>query len=425
MKNEEKAQKKPQKATEQATNPMKIEMIELSALKPYENNPRINDEASVELQKSIKTFGFRIPMVITAENVIVCGHTRYKAAKALGMAEVPCIRCEGMTEEQIRAFRIADNKYGELSHWDTSLLASELVALRDLDFGLDTLGFSDTELTDLLNIALDIPEDSANDDEDTEVAIPEDDPVTAPGDIWLLGNHRLICGDSTRADIVERLFAGAKPNLMVTDPPYGVNYDPTRLNCPERSGLVQNDDRDDWQDAYALFPGNVAYVWHASLHSEVVMQNLKNCGFTISSVIIWNKSQFVMGRADYHWKHEPCIYATRGAHNWKGGRDKCTVWDIGVIRNLKEGEWGHGTQKPIECMRRPIENNSDRGDWVYDPFCGSGTTIIAAERTGRRGLGIELDPRYCDAIVRRWEAETGKDAIREADGVRFKDLRSE
>ena len=173
-----------------------------------------------------------------------------------------------------------------------------------------------------------------------------------------------------------------------------------------------------------MFPGNVAYVWAPNTFLDYFMQDLRACGYEISSVIIWNKNEQLLGMGDYHWKHETCIYATRGKHNWKGGRDKTTVWDIPLIMFLKkdEGSWGHGTQKPIECMKRPIENNSDKGDWVYDPFCGSGTTIIAAERTGRKCIACEISPRYCDAIVRRWKSETGGKAVLEGEGISFNEL---
>lgn len=396
-------------------------MRKVDELIPYARNARTHSpEQIAKLAGSIREFGFLNPVVISGDSGILAGHGRVLAAQKLGLDEVPCIMETHLTESQRRAYILADNRLALDAGWDEQMLAIELQELADMDVDLNMLGFYEDELAALRDLGDDEPEADATEDE-TPVEVDEDAPtITQPGDIWLLGEHRLICGDSTDPETVKALLGDDTPNLMVTDPPYGINYEPNATGG--RTGKVLNDDRDDWTAAYKLFPGNIAYIWHAALHTDVIYANLRACGFTLNSLIVWNKSQLVLGRGDYHWKHEPCAYATRGPHNWQGDRTQTTVWDIPVIRCLDEGEWGHGTQKPIECMKRPIENNTEPGEYVYEPFSGSGTTFIAAERTKRRCLGVELSPVYCDTIVRRWQQETGKQARRKADGAAFDDL---
>src|SRR5581483_3966830 len=239
--------------------------------------------------------------------------------------------------------------------------------------------------------------------------------------------HRLVCGDSTNADDVARALNGVAPHLMVTDPPYGVNYDPSWRErfavSPGNlaTGAVLNDDRADWREAWALFPGDVAYVWHGALHARVVAESLQASGFVIRSQIIWDKTRLVIGRGDYHWQHEPCLYCVRSGRtgHWAGGRDQTTVWAVPHRRS----ESGHGTEKPVECMKRPMENNSSPGQAVYEPFCGSGTSIIAAEITSRACHAIELNPAYVDVAIERWQAFTGEAASLEGDGAAFADLK--
>ena len=235
------------------------------------------------------------------------------------------------------------------------------------------------------------------------------------GDVWLLGDHRLVCGDATDPSIVALALAGAVPHLMVTDPPYGVNYDPTWREKLGKAGFavgkVTNDHRADWRDAWALFPGDVAYVWHSALNGHEVRAGLEACRFQVRSHIIWDKGRLIISRGHYHWRHEPCWYAVRKGRtgHWAGDRKQTTIW----LMPHRRSETGHGTQKPLLAMQRPMENNSRVGDAVYDPFVGSGTTIIAAEILGRRCHAIELDPVYVDVAVRRWEAHTGRQAKRE------------
>jgi DNA modification methylase len=245
------------------------------------------------------------------------------------------------------------------------------------------------------------------------------------------GGHRLLCGDSTVATDVERVLADGKPHLMVTDPPYGVNYDPAWRNSVSRTdgapvggralGKVVNDDRADWRDAWALFPGDVAYVWHGGVHAGEVQTSLEVCRFTVRSQIIWAKSQLVISRGHYHAQHEPCFYAVRdgATGHWTGDRKQTTLWQID---KPMRSETGHGTQKPVECMKRPIENNSSPGQAVYEPFSGSGTTIIAAEMTGRAVHAIEVAPVYVDVAVKRWQDFSGRQAVLDGDGRSFDDV---
>lgn len=357
---------------------------------------------------------------------MIAGHGRVLAARRLGLDTVPVIVLRHLSEAQRIAFRIADNKLALNAGWDENLLRLEMLDLQDLNFDIDLLGFSGQELDELF---AEIDKANAMDEEADDAAAPEPpaDPISRPGDLWVLGQHRLLCGSSTVQTDVTRLLGGVVPHLMVTDPPYGVSYDHSwrhdaGVNNSKRVGKVSNDDQADWREAWALFPGDVAYVWHAAIYAKEVAISLEACGFAVRSQIIWNKPRFVLGRGDYHWKHEPCWYVVRKGKtgHWQGDRDKSTVWDIG--NGDDDGATIHGTQKPVDCMRRPIENNSEKGDAVYEPFSGSGTTLIAAERTGRRCFAMELNPQYIDVAIQRWQSITGESAVLESSGLKFSDL---
>jgi DNA modification methylase len=343
-----------------------------------------------------------------------------------------------LTEAQRRAYVIADNKLALNAGWDLDLLKVELGSLQADGFDLGLIGFSGDELVELL---ADSTDGLTDPDEVPEVPV---DPVSVLGDVWLLGRHRIVCGDCTDPLVVDKALAGVKPHLMVTDPPYGVKYDPKwRLEAGVGSfgaatGKVINDDRADWREAWALFPGAVAYVWHAGTFAGAVAESLAACKFKVRAQIVWVKTRHVLSRGHYHHQHEPCFYGVREGQDeswhfvpehevavysvkdgktgeWNGGRKQSTVW---FIEHLKSGT-GHGTQKPVECMKRPIENNSSPGQAVYEPFSGSGTTIIAAEMTGRSCHAIELNPAYVDVAVKRWQDFTGQQATLEADGRAF------
>jgi DNA modification methylase len=391
---------------------MQIDLWPIERVIPYHRNPRVNDSAVEAVAASIREFGFRQPIVVDTEGVIVVGHTRWKAAQKLGLMQVPVHIATDLTPEQIKAYRIADNKLNELAEWDETLLPLELADLQLLNFDLSLLGFSPDELSEWLDPGV---RDGQCDPDD--VPASPDVATTKPGDLWILGDHRLLCGDSTKAADVTRLLEGRRPLLMVTDPPYGVEYNPewrhdSGLNNSDRTGKVTNDDRVDWTEAYALFRGDVCYIWHAGRFAAELATGLTASGFEVRTQIIWRKPRFAISRGHYHWQHEPCWYAVRkgrSAH-WTGDRSQTTVWDIAAKDGT--GETRHGTQKPVECMARPIRNHGRIGDEVYDPFLGSGTTIIAAEQLRRRCYGLEIDPAYCDVIVRRYEQFTGKKAER-------------
>jgi DNA modification methylase len=290
------------------------------------------------------------------------------------------------------------------------------------------IGFDQAALDRLLADATGDEAGGTTGDPDAPAPEPPVVPVTRPGDLWQLGPHRLLCGDATSAADVARLLNGAAPHLMITDPPYGVNYDPgwrneAGVSATMRTGKAANDDRADWRQAWALFPGDVAYVWHAGVHSRTVIESLEAAGFVIRSQIVWVKSRFVLGRGDYHWQHEPCLYAVRkgATGHWQGARDQATLWAISNGGD-EDAATVHGTQKPVECMRRPIINNSAAGDAIYDPFLGSGTTLIAAATTGRICHAVDIDPRYVDVAIQRWQRMTGKAAVLAGEERVFNDI---
>jgi len=338
------------------------------------------------------------------------------------------IRLSHLDEDDRRAYRIADNKLTELSEWDDPILRDEIALLLTVDYDLGLLGIVDEDLEALLRDP-DQVEGGAVEGED-DIPEPPATPVSVLGDLWQLGPHRLICGDSTAADVVGRLLGNVKPQLMVTDPPYGVEYDPSWRNQAgaaktKRTGKVLNDDRADWREAWLLFPGDVAYVWHGALHSSTVAESLMAAGFNVRSQIIWAKDRLVLSRGDYHWQHEPCWYAVKktGKGHWAGDRKQTTLWQI--ANKDQDADTVHGTQKPVECMRRPMLNNSSPGQAVYEPFMGSGTTLIAAETTGRVCYGVELSPAYVDVAIERWQAFTGEEVVLAETGESFSALKSQ
>lgn len=376
------------------------------------------DEQVAQIAGSIAEFGFNVPCLVDERGVLITGHGRLLAARRLGLAQIPVIQLGHLSDAQARAFRLADNRIQLNGGFDDQLLAAELDRLKEDGVSLDLLGFTEDEIGRLFDS---FDQDGPSQDED---AIPEPpaQAVTRVGDLWSLGKHRLLCGDATVVDNVKRLLDGAQPHLMITDPPYGVDYDPSwrneaRVSASKRTGKVANDDRADWRDAWALFKGDVVYCWHAGVHARTVAESLDACDFQIRAQIIWAKPRLVLGRGDYHWQHEPCFYAVRkgATGHWQGARDQTTLWSIGVGENDEATE--HSTQKPVECMRRPIVNNSKKGDCVYEPFAGSGSTLIAAESVGRVCVAMEIDPRYCDVVIGRWQRLAKGDATLADDGV--------
>ena len=395
-----------------------LEHWPIERLVPSPRNARTHSEAQVaEIAGSIRAFGFTNPILVGDDGDVIAGHGRLAAARKLGLAEVPVIPLMGLSELQRRQLVLADNRIALNAGWDLEMLQLELTDLKEMGANLSILGFTKSELAKALT-----PASFAGQTDEDEVPAVSDQAITLAGDIWCLGDHRIICGDSTDPDIVHALLDGTAPNVMVTDPPYGVNYDPAwrhraGVNHSSRTGKVENDERADWTEAWALFPGSIAYVWHGALHAATVVASLERQGFSIRSQIIWAKERLVIGRGDYHWQHEPCWYAVRTKGNWTGDRKQTTLWTISS--KDQDAETIHGTQKPVECMRRPILNNTSPGDAIYEPFSGSGTTLIAAESVGRVCCAVELSPAYVDVAVKRWQAFTGHAATLLADGRIF------
>lgn len=415
----------------------------LKALVPYARNARTHSADQVaEIARSIERFGWTMPILCDEKGLIIAGHGRVLAAHKLGLKTVPVMVAAGWTEEQKRAYTLADNQIALNADWDPAMLRGELTELQAAGVPLADLGFTTTQIAEYTAPA---PVHGI----DPEAAPPVPKKATSrEGDVWLLGRHRLLCGDSTRKTDVARALGSHRPNLMVVDPPYGVNYDPAWRkaagygNAGQATGKVANDDQADWTGAWNLFTGAVAYVWHGGLHAGVVEQSLQRSGFDIRAQIVWVKSHPVLSRGHYHWQHEPAFFAVKKGQkdewrylpehavaayavkegktaDWQGDRKQSTVWFMENIKN----ETGHGTQKPIDAMKRPILNNSKPGDWVYDPFVGSGTTIIAAEMSARCAIAIELMPGYVDVCVERWQKLMGAKATLEGDGRTFDEIR--
>ena len=391
---------------------MLVQMRPVGSIRPYERNPRHNDPAVDAVATSIREFGFRQPIVTDVDGVIVVGHTRYKAALKLGLTEVPVHVADGLTPQQAQAYRLADNQTATIATWDDDTLVAELLALRDGGFDLDLTGFAADDLDRLLGTG-----DDAERGDPDDVPEPPADPVTRPGDLWLLGTHRLVCGYAADPAAYAKILDGAQADLLLTDPPYGVSY----VGGTSDAMTLANDDLSaaDYDPflaktlnaaAAALKPGSAFYLWHADLHGGTVRAAADRAGLPLRQVLVWVKSAFALGRSDYHWQHEPCLYGWRpGApHAWHGGRAQGTT--LAFDKPARNGD--HPTMKPVALFRRLVENSCPPGGLVLDPFAGSGTSLIAAEEAGRVAALLELDPRFCDVIVRRYETFTGKVAER-------------
>jgi len=398
------------KCEEHETITWQATSIKLACLKEYADNPRkISKEMLDKLASHIKEDGYHQRIIVDNDYTIIGGHQRKKALYMAGYDDETEIEVlmssRKLTPAEIDRLNIRDNlAFGE---YDFEVLTERFDLNELLSFGMDK-----DMLAPIFDKAI---LEEIGEEEEIEVLA---EATARLGDIYVLGSHRLMCGDSTNPQHVEKLMAGASPILMVTDPPYGVEYDPKwRIERGATStGKVLNDDRYDWFDAYALFTGDIAYIWHSAKYTHKFAEHIENSGFELISLIFWNKHMHVLSRGDYHNKHEPVWYGVRRGknHNWQGKRDQSTVWDIDnniYGSKTKEESTGHGTQKPLECMLRPILNNSAQGQSVYDPFGGSGTTLIACERSKRNCYMMELSPAYVDVIIKRWEKETDKKAV--------------
>ncbi len=396
-----------------------IEVRRIADLKPYENNARIHDQEQIEeLRQSILTFGFLRPLLISADGGVLCGHGRMEAAKLAGMEKLPCVLAEHLNEDQRRAYILADNRLAEHAHWDKALVSAELVRLRDAGFNVTLTGFSTAD------IKLDLPREPQEDNFDPE---PQEGEELPAGSLWQLGDSRLLVGDATKREDMQRLMDGASADLLLTDPPYGVSYE-------TEAGKLQNDDlRSEemlrfLETAFtnardALRPGAAFYIWHPDADPGLEFRlALRRANLKVRQCLVWVKNQATIGRSDYHWQHEPCLYGWKAekeaepcsygwkdgaAHEWHSDRKQSTVLEFDKPQKSKE----HPTMKPVKLFAYQIGNSTVQGDLVLDPFAGSGTTIIACQQLGRRAYCMELDGRYAAVIVRRWESLTGQKAV--------------
>jgi len=428
---------------------IQIERWPIERLIPRANNPRTHSREQVaSIAASIREWGWTNPILVGADDDIIAGHARLLAAEKLAMKEVPVIVLRHLSPAQRRALVIADNQLAiEGAGWDEEMLRIELAILHEEDYDLSLVGFDDIELQRLLE-----QQDTAPGLTD-EDAVPDvqPDPVARLGDLFMLGSHRVICGDCTHPDVVAQLLGDAKPLLLITDPPYGIELD---SEWRDRAGLngcgpaeasyikhhrteghtettISGDTRADWSGAFELVPSlQVAYVWHASVFAREVWNGLERIGFLYPEQLIWNKGRTVLTRTLYWFQHEPCWFVRKKNASWYGkAGENSTVWDSPspkfIMGGSDEEKFDHPTQKPMELMRRPILNHTLPGGSCYDPFLGSGTTLIAAEQTGRVCYGVELDPKCMDVIVRRWQMYTDKQAVLDGDGRTFDEVAEE
>jgi hypothetical protein len=426
---------------------MEIQICPIEKLIFYARNPRKNDKAVDRMVASIREFGFKIPVLARSDGEVVDGHLRLKAARKLEIREVPVILCDEWTPAQVKAFRLLVNRSVEWADWDEELLSMELKDLSSMDIDLSLTGFDQPEIDNLLAFP--------SEERSAEAAPPLPvHPVSRPRDLWLCGDgrksHRVLCGDATKADCVMRLLGADRPVLMVSDAPYGIELD---NEWRDRAGLngckpakkpsrkqrtaghtettITGDTRADWSDAFALVPSlQVAYVWHASKFTREVLDGLLRIGFEHHQQIIWNKGRAVLTRTLYWFAHEPCWMVRKKNAPWYGKPgENSTVWESPspkfMMGGSDEDKFDHPTQKPVELMRKPILNHLRRGELVYDPFLGSGTTLAAAELTERVCYAIELDPKYVDVAVERWQSLSGKKAVLDGDGRTFAKVANE
>jgi len=418
---------------------MKIEQWDIGRVTPYERNPRRNDDAVEAVAASIREFGFRQPIVVDADGVVIAGHTRLKAAQHLGLAKVPVHVARDLTPEQVRALRIADNKTGELATWDMDLLPLELADLRDAEFDLSVLGFDMSEVEAMLAPAGTEGNTPVDDVPETP---DEDDVLTRPGDLWVLGRHRLLCGDSTNAGDVDRLMDGERAALVATDPPYLVDYTGERPNGTGKD-WTENYREIDIPDADIFFRGvfeNVTrviaphaaiYCWHAHKRCGVIQKVWADLGILDHQSVVWVKPTPVFGRVFWHFRHEPCmmgwVQGSKPEHDGDHSMEMNSVWELGWEGGTGGASGGeksrvtgneHPTQKPVELFARPMRKHTKPGQVCYEPFSGSGSQLIAGEQEGRRVFAMEISPAFVDVAMRRWQRFTGEVATRfDVEGV--------
>lgn len=400
---------------------MQLEYIQIDDLKEYARNARTHsDEQVQQIARSITEYGFTNPVLIDENNEIIAGHGRTAAARILGLEEVPAIRLTGLSEVQKKSLRISDNQLALNAGWDDEMLRIELEEIQAQYFDLSLVGFSLEELDEILNPPISTDEVES---EDGEFVEPPSEPVTRQGDLWFLGEHRLLCGDSTQIESLAVLLGSEQADMYLTDPPYNVDY----TGGTKEQLTIQNDSMPDGEfrrflfDAFSaadhsLRPGGSFYIWHADSEGYNFRGACRDVGWNVRQCLIWAKNTMVMGRQDYQWRHEPCLYGWKdgAAHSWHSDRKQTTVLEFN--KPLRNGE--HPTMKPVDLFSYLIGNSTRQGDIVLDTFAGSGTTVISCENLDRKARVIELDPAYCDVIIQRWQDLTGLDAVR-SDGKTF------
>ena len=411
--------------------PERIEHWPLARLQPYAKNAKMHGPEQVaRIAASMAEFGWTVPCLVGEDGELIAGHGRILAATQLGLSAAPVIVLGHLSEAQRRAYRLADNKLTELGTWDEALLSAELQDLLAEDYDLSLIGFDDGELDALLSGEADA--DTASTGDADETPEPPEDPISRPGDLWILGKHRVLCGDATVATDVERVLDGARANLSFCDPPYNVDY--AGGVGAEKAGKGRRIKNDALGDGFGqflydacvlinLYTDGAVYICMSSSELHTLQAAFKEAGGHWSTFIIWAKDRFTLGRSDYQRQYEPILYGwpERSKRHWCGARDQGDVWQI--PRPHKNDL--HPTMKPVALVERALRNSSQRGDLVLDPFGGSGTTLIAAEGTGRRAALLELDPKYVDVIVQRWQEFTGQAAVLDGDGRSFADLKEE
>tara|TARA_R100000935_G_scaffold54898_1_gene84307 strand:+ start:414 stop:1685 length:1272 start_codon:yes stop_codon:yes gene_type:complete len=414
---------------------MKITDVKLEDITPYHDNPRVNEDAIKVVKKSLAEFGFQQPLVLDKENVIIVGHTRFAAAKELGFEEVPCFIADNLTDDKIKAYRIMDNKSAEYASWNYGLLTKEITDLLELDYDLEFTGFTDVELEDMgfdMNLEAFVEEPQSEEDEIPEIS--EAEPVSKLGDVWVLGNHRVLCGDSCSVDDVERLMNKEKADMIFTDPPWNVNYGSDTAGGKYKDRKILNDhmEENEWAEFVQGFcfslklaskGGCMIYLVMSAQEWAIVDKTLRDNGFHWSSTIIWAKDSLVISRKDYHTQYEPIWYGWNEEETRLSpllDRKQSDIWEVTRPKVSKL----HPTTKPIELVERAINNSTQRTSLVLDLFLGSGSTLIASEKTGRKCYGMELDPKYVDVIVERWQNYSGKKAILESNDESYEDIKN-
>ena len=436
MNNMELMDAEPTPSVAKASSPQ-LEYWPISRLVPYLRTPRKNDHAIDQMVCAIGTYGFKVPIIAMSSGEVVDGHLRLKAALRMGLTSVPVILADDLTPAQIKAFRLLANRSASWAQWDEDLLRQELEELRLDDFDLSLTGFDADEILEIL-----AGEDTTNEGLADEDVVPEvhDESRTSANEVWLLGPHKLACGDSTKLNDINRLMSGEQADLLLTDPPYNVAYGGNGGNAANKNKAdggrrntqtILNDDMSDENfrtflvDAFTtaagvMKPGAAFYIWHSDSEGFNFRGACRDAGLTIRQCLIWKKSSLVLGRQDYQWIHEPCLYGWKdgAAHFWNSDRKQTTLLEFDKpSRNVE-----HPTIKPLAIFEYQMLNSTKKGDIVLDSFGGSGTTLIACEKHGRIARLMELAPIYCDVIISRWQSYTGRQAIRESDGIAFNDL---